>query len=114
MTNQFDTLQNEIIDLIYEFDDNEYNKSLFNKVIVELNKKRFIQFITYTLFDDNKCICNCKRKISKVYIMDMMDNNNIDNDKYADYDIQLNQWFHPSDKAIMSKCVKSEIAKHFY
>ena len=40
--------------------------------------------------------------------MDMMDNNNIDIDKYADYDIQLNQWFHPSDTAIMSKCVKSE------
>ena len=50
---------------------------------------------------------------TKVYIMDMMDTNNIDIDKYADYHIQLNQWFHPSDKAIMSKCVKSEIAKHF-
>ena len=42
-----------------------------------------------------------------------MDTIDIDINKYTDYDIQLNTWVNPSDKAVMARCKKSDIAKHF-
>ena len=43
----------------------------------------------------------------------MIDNNDIDINKYTAYEIQLNNWTNRSDKAIMATYVTSEIATHF-
>ena len=84
------SLNDDLITLIYEYDGNEYNKFLYNKVIQELNLKRFNQFIKYNIFKDNKVICNCTSKTSRIYIMDMIAKE--DFLKYTDYEIRLNEW----------------------
>jgi len=39
---------------IYNFDDNEHKKRLYDDVLNELNKNRIITFIGYNIFIDNK------------------------------------------------------------
>ena len=45
-------LNDDIKQLIYEYEGNEYNKATFNKVIEELNLKRLTDFIKYNIFND--------------------------------------------------------------
>jgi len=56
MTNLFYELPDNIKTIIYNYDDNEYNKGLYNEVLKELNKKQIIKFIEYNIMIDNKYI----------------------------------------------------------
>ena len=67
-------LNDNIKSLIYEYDGNDYNKYLFNKVIQELNLKRLNDFIKYNIYIDNKYLCSFQTKTSRIYIMDMLRN----------------------------------------
>ena len=109
MNNTVYYLPDNIRNLIYTFDDNENNKKLYNKVVRELNKKRIIEFINYNIFIDNKIICNCKDKISRMYLMDILRTDDLL--KYTDYNERLNDW--GSYKEIMAKSSKYEIAKNY-
>ena len=44
--------------------------------------------------------------------MDITNTNDIDINEYTDDHIQLNKGINPIDRAIMAKCIKSDIAKH--
>ena len=44
MKNLFYKLPNNIKNIVYEFDDNEYNEGLYKDVLKELNKKQIIKF----------------------------------------------------------------------
>ena len=103
-------LNDDIIQLIYEYEGIEYNKATFNKVIEELNLKRLTDFKKYDIFDDTKYICSCKYKTSRIYIMDMIDKNDIV--KYTDYNKQLSEFITAEGIYMMGKCDKLEIAKN--
>ena len=103
-------LNDDIKQLIYEYEGNEYNKATFNKVIEELNLKRLTDFIKYNIFNDTKYICSCKYKTSRIYIMDMIDKNDIV--KYTDYNKQLSGFITAEGIYLMGKCDKLEIAKN--
>ena len=110
MNNLLYELPNEIIKNIYKYDDNIVNKNMFNKVIEELNKKRILQFIKYNVIDDNKYICSCENKISRMYLMDLLGNE--DFYKYTDYNEKLNDW--GTYKELMRRTSnKFEIAKNY-
>lgn len=109
MYNTFYKLTDNIRNLIYTFDDNENNKKLYNKVVMELNKKRIIEFINYNIFIDNRIICNCKGKISRMYLMDILRTDDLL--KYTDYNERLNDW--GSYKEIMAESSKYEIARNY-
>jgi len=87
MKNLLNSLDDNLKELIYEYDGNDYNRNVFNKVIQELNMKRLKDFIKYNIFIDTKYICWDKSKISRIYIMDMIRND--DFKKYTDYNTKL-------------------------
>ena len=103
-------LNDDIKQLIYEYEGNEYNKATFNKVIEELNLKRLTDFIKYNIFEDTKYICRCEYKTSRIYVMDMIDKNDIV--KYTDYNKQLSEFITAEGIYLMGKCDKLEIAKN--
>ena len=110
MRNLFYELPNEIIKNIYKYDDNMINKKIYNKVIEDLNKKRIIQFIKYNVIDDNKYIYSFETKISRMYIMEILGDD--DFIKYTDYEEILDSY--GSSKELMRRnSSKLEIAKNF-
>ena len=109
MKNVFYELPNKIINNIYKYDDNIINKSLYNKVIEDLNKKRIIQFIKYNVIDDNKYVYSFESKISRMYIMDLLGND--DFLKYTDYEEKLDNY--GPYKELMRTSRKYKIAKNF-
>ena len=110
MKNLFYELPSEIINNIYKYDDNMINKSLYNKVIEDLNKKRIIQFIKYNVIDDNKYVYSFESKISRMYIMDLLGDD--DFLKYTDYQEILDSY--GSSKELMRRnSSKYEIAKNY-
>jgi len=110
MKNLFNELPNEIKDNIYKYDDNIVNKNKFDKVIEELNKKRIIQFVKYNVFDDDKYIYSVESKISRMYLMDLLGNE--DFYKYTDYNEKLENY--GSYKDLMARnSSKYEIAKNY-
>jgi len=66
----YQTIYKNIYIYIYNFDDNEHNKRLYNDVLNELNKNRIIKFIEYNIFIDNKKILHYEHKVSRIYLMD--------------------------------------------
>ena len=92
-------LPNEIIKNIYKYDENIVNKNVFDKMIEGLNKKRIIQFIKYNVIDDNKYIYSFECKISRMYIMDLLGDD--DFIKYTDYDERLDSY--GSSKELMRR-----------
>ena len=103
-------INDDVKRLIYEYEGNEYNKATFNKVIEELNLKRLTDFMKYNIFDDTKYIGTGKYKTSRIYIMDMIDQNDIV--KYTDYNKQLSGFITAEAINIMGRCNKLEIAKN--
>ena len=89
MNKLFNSLNDNLKTLIYSYDGNDYNKLLFNKVTQELNLKRLKDFIKYNIFEDNKYICWEKSKVSRIYIMDMIKDE--DFKKYTDYNMRLSE-----------------------
>ena len=110
MTNLFYELPDNIKTIIYKYDDNEYNKGLYNEVLKELNKKQIIKFIEYNIMIDNKNIKHFENKISRMFLMDLLSNE--DFFKYTDYNEKLNEW--GEHKEIMARnSRKYEIAKNY-
>ena len=110
MRNLFYELPTEIINNIYKYDDNIINKKIYNKVIEDLNKKRIIQFIKYNVIDDNKYVYSYESKISRMYIMEILGDD--DFIKYTDYEEKLDSY--GSYKELMRRnSSKLEIAKNF-
>jgi hypothetical protein len=109
MMNYFIGLNINLKNIIYSFDDNIVNKNKFHKVIEELNKKRIIEFIKYNLFDDNRKIKSYENKRSRLYLMDLLSND--DFFKYTDYEDQRVWWTHTD--LITTTTSKYEIVKNF-
>lgn len=100
-------LNDELINLIYSYSDNEHNKKAFNQVIQQLNLKRLMDFIKYNIFEDDEYIQYTATKISRVYIIDMLSYEDIP--KYTDYNDGLNRW---NDIEFAKQINKINIAKN--
>ncbi len=110
MTNLFYELPDNIKTIIYNYDDNEYNKTIYKDVLKELNKKQIIKFIEYNIMIDNKNIYNFETKISRMYLMDILSDEHFF--KYTDYYEKLNEW--GKHKEFMARnSSKYEIAKNY-
>ena len=110
MTNLFYELPDNIKTIIYKYDDNEYNKGLYNEVLKELNKKQIIKFIEYNIMIDNKNVYHFENKISRMFLMDLLSDEHFF--KFTDYNEKLNEW--GKHKEMMARnSRKYEIAKNY-